>query len=169
MLYLIDPRGHVYEAETTFGAARARERVDGRRLEDQAWHKAAMLLDYDDYLDIALRHGVTCSKGLMLDAGFVKHALAPSQLKASGRNQEAVAVQVQAVGRDTEDRRTRLHERAMMVKNALSGHKSRLSEAEDKAREILQADVKQELVRHWQSLGGILPESTSAELHAQQD
>jgi hypothetical protein len=165
MLYLIDPRGHVYEAETTLGAARARERVDGRPVADQNWHRAAMLLDYDDYLDIALRHGVTCSKGLLLDAGFVKHALAPSQLKASGRNQEAVAVQVQAVGRDTEDRSTRLHERAMMVKSALSGHSSRLSKAEDKAREILQADVRQDLVEHWHRLGGILPEATSAELH----
>ena len=165
MLYLIDPRGHVYEAETTIGAARARERVDGRRIDDRAWHKAAMVLDYDDYLDIALRHGVKCSKGLMLDAGFARHALAPSKLKASGRNQEAVAVQVQAVGRDTEDRSTRLHQRAMTLKNALSGHKSRLSKAEDWAREILQADVNQDLARHWQSLGGILPESTSAELH----
>ena len=80
MLYLIDPSGHVYEADTTFGAARARERVDGRPVADQNWHRAAMLLDYDDYLDIALRHGVKCSKGLMLDAGFVKHALAPSKI-----------------------------------------------------------------------------------------
>lgn len=165
MLYLIDPRGRVSQADTSFGAARARQRVDGRPVEKQNWHQAVMELEYEDYLDIALRHGVKCSKGLMLDAGFVKHALAPSRLKASGRNQEAVAVQVQAVGRDTEDRPTRLHQRAMTLKNALAGHASRLSQAEDKAREILQADVKQDLVRHWQSLGGILPETVSAELH----
>ena len=36
MLYLIDPRGAVWSADTTIGRARARARVDGRPVDDLA-------------------------------------------------------------------------------------------------------------------------------------
>ena len=44
MLYLIDPRGAVWSADTTIGRARARARVDGRPVDDLKFTKAAMLL-----------------------------------------------------------------------------------------------------------------------------
>ena len=46
MLYLIDPRGAVWSADTTIGRARARARVDGRPVDDskQAYAHAFVVL-----------------------------------------------------------------------------------------------------------------------------
>ena len=165
MLYLIDPRGRVLEADATIGRARAQWIVDRRPLDDLPWKRAVQVLDYDDFLDIALRHGIAVDRGLMLDSGFVKHALAPSRMKATARNHESVAVQVDPVGRHTEDRSLRLNEHAITTAAAERNTARRLAAAEDKARDILQADVNQDLVHHWHRLGGVLPEATSADLH----
>lgn len=63
MLYLIDPRGAVWSADATIGQARARARVDGRPIDDLKFARAAMLLTLDDYVDLALRHGVEAPAG----------------------------------------------------------------------------------------------------------
>ena len=47
---------------------------------------AAMLLTLDDYVDLALRHGVEAPRGILLDHGFVAQALAPANLKAQRAN-----------------------------------------------------------------------------------
>ena len=103
MLYLIDPRGAVWSADTTIGRARARARVDGRPVDDLQFTKAAMLLTFDDHVDLALRHGVAAPRGLLLDHGFVAQVLAPANLKAQRANQDAIAEQLAVVERRTED------------------------------------------------------------------
>ena len=103
MLYLIDPRGAVWSADTTIGRARARARVDGRPVDDLKFTKAAMLLTFEDHVDLALRHGIAAPRGLLLDHGFVAQVLAPANLKAQRANQDAIAEQLAVVERRTED------------------------------------------------------------------
>ena len=168
MLYLIDPRGAVWSADTTLGAARARARVDGAQLDDQRWTTAQMRLSYEDYLDLALRHGLAVPHGLMLDSGFVDHALAPARLDASLRNQDELSERLEHVGRDTEDPSPRLPERRRVHEAGRSSLADRQSSAEKKARDIVNAPVRRDLVDHWDRLDGVLPVTVSQELHAEQ-
>lgn len=168
MLYLIEPHGRLRSAETTLGDLRARQKMGGgfRRI---VWRTAPQLLHMDDYVDLALRHGVTAQTGLILDESFVEHARRPAELRAQQANQERVAAQLAGISRDSEDRSMRLHDRRALHDGADRDLARRLEKAEDKAREILQADIQSELVLHWKALGGTLPQATRAELLADED
>ena len=59
MLYLIDPRGAVWQsADYTLAKAVARQRVDGRPVDDLPLATARLEIDAADALDLALRHGL---------------------------------------------------------------------------------------------------------------
>lgn len=163
MLYLIDPRGAVWSAEATLGRARARTRVDGRPIDDLPFKRAAMVLELDDYVDLALRHGVAAPRGLLLDDGFVQRALAPSQLKAQQRNQDAIAEQLEPVHRHSEDDSVRVLRREAVHEGASRALATRIKQAEKAAKETLQADPDEELIGHWTRLGGRIPATIEAD------
>jgi len=164
MLYLIDPRGAVWSADATLGRARARQRVDGRPLDDLPFTKAAMVLDLEDFVDLALRHGVAAPRGILLDHGFVECALAPSKLKQERRNQEQVAAQLAPVTRCTEDDDVALYRRDALHEEADRRLAERIEKAESTAREILQAEPRRDLLDHWKALGGAVPATVTADL-----
>ena len=164
MLYLIDPRGAVWSADTTIGRARARARVDGRPVDDLKFTKAAMLLTFDDHVDLALRHGLAAPRGLLLDHGFVAQVLAPANLKAQRANQDAIAEQLAVVERRTEDVGSlRSHRHAAAYEGADQSLERRIKKAEETARETLQAAPDEDLVRHWTRLGGAVPATLQAD------
>lgn len=164
MLHLIDPRGAVWSADTTIGYARARARVDGRPVDDLAFTRAAMLLTLEDYVDLALRHGVEAPRGLLLDHGFVAQALAPANLKAQRANQDAMAAQLEPVERRTEDAGSlRGHRHEAAYEGAHQDLDRRIRKAEEAAREILQKEPDEGLIRHWTRLGGAVPATIQAD------
>ena len=164
MLYLIDPRGAVWSADATIGHARARARVDGRPIDDLKFTKAAMLLTLEDYVDLALRHGVEAPRGILLDHGFVAQALAPSNLKAQRANQDAMAEQLELVERRTEDEGSlRSHRHDAAYEGAHRDLDRRIKKAEEAAREALQKDPDEDLIRHWRRLGGEVPATIEAD------
>ncbi|MDO5634958.1 MAG: hypothetical protein Q4G34_08845 [Micrococcus sp.] len=169
MLYLMDPRGGLHSAETTLGALRAQEKTGGRGFRRAGWQKAIAVLEFEDYVDLALRHGVAVNEGLVLDAGFVEHVLMPSRLRAQQANQERVAAQLEPVRRDTEDRSLALHDRHALGVSADRDLSRRLEKAEDSARDILQGEIRHDLVAHWRRLGGQVPQVTHEELLAEID
>jgi len=166
MLYLIDPRGAVWSADATLGRARAQARVDGRPIDDLPFRKAALELDMEDYVDLALRHGVAAPRGILLDHGFVDHALAPSRLKAQKRNQDEIAEQLTPVARYSEEDTVRLHRHDSVLDGAHRSLDQRISAAEEQAKETLQADPDEDLLRHWRALGGRVPATITADLGA---
>lgn len=163
MLYLIDPRGAVWSADATIGQARARARVDGRPIDDLKFARAAMLLTLDDYVDLALRHGVE-ARGILLDHGFVAQALAPANLKAQRANQDAMAEQLLPVERRTEDAGSlRGHRHDAAYEGAHQDLDRRIKKAEETARETLQKTPDEDLIRHWRRLGGDVPATIEAD------
>ena len=164
MLYLIDPRGAVWSADATIGQARARARVDGRPIDDLKFTRAAMLLTLDDYVDLALRHGVEAPRGILLDHGFVAQALAPANLKAQRANQDAMAEQLLPVERRTEDAGSlRGHRHDAAYEGAHQDLDRRIKKAEETARETLQKTPDEDLIRHWRRLGGDVPATIEAD------
>lgn len=164
MLYLIDPRGAVWSADATIGQARARARVEGRPIDDLKFARAAMILTLDDYVDLALRHGVEAPRGILLDHGFVAQALAPANLKAQRANQDAIAEQLLPVERRTEDAGSlRGHRHDAAYEGAHQDLDRRIKKAEETARETLQKTPDEDLIRHWRRLGGDVPATIEAD------
>ena len=169
MLYLIDPRGAVWSADVTLGRARARARVDGRPVDDLPFTKAAMVLDQEDFVDLALRHGVAAPRGILLDHGFVERALAPSKLTFQQRNQDAIAEQLEPVQRRTEEDSAKKSRHEAAYEGAHRKLATRIEKAEEEARETLQAEPKDELVGHWTRLGGRIPATIAADRRSDAD
>ncbi|MDY6055196.1 hypothetical protein [Micrococcus sp.] len=159
MLLLIDPRGAVWSADVTYGRAVARHTVDGRPLDDLPFRRAALVLDLEDYVDLALRHGVCVPRGLLLDGGWVDTVLKPGTLEAQRRNQDRVAEQLRPVERNTEDDTVRLYQRDTMLDGAQDDLNERIEKAQEDATRTLQAPPRHELIHHWRGLGGPLPAS----------
>ena len=114
--------------------------MDGRPVDDLKFTKAAMLLTFEDHVDLALRHGVAAPRGLLLDHGFVAQVLAPANLKAQRANQDAIAEQLAVVERRTEDVGSlRSHRHAAAYEGADQDLERRITKAEEAARETLQA------------------------------
>lgn len=164
MLYLIDPRGAVWQSDVTLGRALARQKVDGRPVDDVPLKKAVLPIDEADVLDLGLRHGVAAPRGILLDGGWVTQVLQPSQLKRQRANQDATAGQLEPVELRTETDSLRSSRHAAVVEGAHRDLDKRIEKAEKAAREALQAAPRRELVTHWRGMGGGLPATIQADL-----
>ena len=165
MLYLIDPRGAVWQsADYTLGKAVARQRVDGRPVDDLPLATARLEIDAADALDLALRHGLAAPRGILLDGSWVSQVLKPATLKAQRSNQDATAAQLEPVERYTEGEPVNRHHRDVVREGAPRALDKRIEQAEKDARDALQAAPRRELLAHWRGLGGTLPETIVADL-----
>lgn len=164
MLYLIDPRGAVWQSDYTLARAVARQRVDGRPVDDLPLTRARLDIDPADALDLALRHGLAAPRGILLDGSWVSQVLKPGTLKAQRSNQDATAEQLEPVERYTEEEPVKRHHHDAVREGAPRALDKRIEQAEEDARKALQAAPRRELLAHWRGLGGTLPETIVADL-----
>lgn len=158
MLYLITPTQEVLwlrlPAEVTLNAA-TQHNVDLAHLE---WAVADLPFS-EPLLKLALAHGTRASSGIVLDGALVAHATHGDRLRESLQQlHEADAV---VAGNDA------LLEQAMpgrrahreQLDQAIDAQAEKLiAEADTEADALVEAPPKVDLVEHWTSLGGTLPE-----------
>ena len=164
MLYLIDPHGAVWQSDYTLARAVARQRVDGRPVDDLPLTRARLDIDPADALDLALRHGLAAPRGILLDGSWVSQVLKPGTLKAQRSNQDATAEQLEPVERYTEEEPVKRHHHDAVREGAPRALDKRIEQAEEDVRKALQAAPRRELLAHWRGLGGTLPETIVADL-----
>ncbi len=158
MLYLIEPNGPLkwndLPARVVLEAARDRN-VDLARLD---W-PVAERPPTRDFLRVALRHGVACSVGLVVDAGDVIDLTRADELRGHAAKTPAMRESLASAdalmerlapgwtehGRDLDAKIVESLERAAQ-------------EADEDVAELLAAPVKPELLEHWRSLGGFVPD-----------
>lgn len=157
MLYLVKPSGAVDWTDMPASAMRLAAEHDGdlARLDWQPSERR----DHGLLLALALRYGVKCSIGLVLEAGYVAEQDQPAQIATTYREASAAhaalapyhAAMQQLLPGSTEHRR-KLDED--VDRSVREGHDRARGEA---ARAFSERDPDSKLQEHWISLGGSLP------------
>jgi hypothetical protein len=144
-------------ARTTLEAARKNE-FD---LSNLPWEPSERSVD-DAIVRLALRNGVVCAIGLVLDAGDLTVLDHPGDIRASYEGVKRSRAKLAASptgdlmehimpGWKEDDRRMD----AVLEESTMQA----IEEAEVERAELLEAEPVQDLIDHWKDLGGRLPSS----------
>jgi hypothetical protein len=158
VLYLIEPNGPLkwndLPARVVLEAARDRN-VDLARLDWPVAERPPTL----DFLRVALRHGVACSVGIVVDAKDVIDLTRADDLRARAARTPEMRASLAPQDALMEKLLPGSAEYSRNLDAQIVESMERLAwEAEDDVAELLAAPVKPELVEHWKSLGGFVPD-----------
>jgi hypothetical protein len=160
VLYLVQPHDGVKWDDTpgaraTIEEARQRSEVDLLRLD---WKESERLLT-EDGIRVAIRHGVACRTGIVVEGEHLVRLWHPQEIRKTARDAQlarhALAPQealIESVLPGSTEYSRQLD--AAVAKSTGQA----IREAEADAAALLAAPVKPELVAHWESLGGRVPE-----------
>lgn len=160
MLFLVQPHSLKWAdvpAKPVLDIARENPSADLAGLEWRA--DEAFTLSSDD-VRIALRYGVPCSTGLVVDAIVLLDARQPDQLRV-------MAIESEETRRAVRDSAT-----ADLLERMFPGHREHseklddqvagsmrgaIERAQEDARRLFEKPVNPQLLEHWESLGGLTP------------
>jgi hypothetical protein len=158
VLYLLKPPMKLmwedYPAEPVLTIARERNDVDLARLD---WKPSERPLTTDG-IRVALRHGVRCSTGIVVEGIHLvelSRAGELRQLAVEGQAARAALAPHDALMEKISPGWTE-HGRELDARIAATMDEA-VREAQEEAAELLAAPVQPELSAHWRSLGGVVP------------
>ena len=158
MLYLIRP-DMTTEWLDHFGRKEmALAQANGVTLDGLDWKPAERVVD-ETTLRLALREGQACGRGVAVDAGD----LVPHDRPARIRQAHADAVAHRPVMRKTLEKMEQVYPGRLAEEDASNAEvdasiAESLAEADAALAVALAAEPRPELVEHWRSLGGVLPD-----------
>jgi len=158
VVYLIQPHGPLLwnsvSDRMTFGAVREH----GADLAQLDWEPSELPFT-PDMLRVALRHGVACSAGLVLGDGEVARLGRPGELRgiiaSSPQRRQGLASADAVMERVDPGWMERQRELDAGVNESVE---QQAQQADRDVAGLLAAPVQPDLVEHWRSLGGRLPE-----------
>lgn len=157
MLYLIEPDGGMKWSNLPAQQVLTAARESDADLSLLDWEASERTLD-EDTLRVALRHGVPCTAGLVIEAGLV--------------GEQGQAEHIRETHRDAQRAHAALQTQDALMENLLpgwtesgrelnarvdEGSESAAREAEGRAARRLNTSPDPALIDHWTSLGGELP------------
>ncbi|MGX5653668.1 hypothetical protein ACWKWC_02730 [Geodermatophilus nigrescens] len=159
MLYLVQPDGRLLWEEL-FGQreldlVRENPEADLMRLD---WKPAERVFT-DDTVRVAVRYGVACSGGIAVDAGPLVQLDRVALITRTSRDARQAREQLAPFDALTERLIPGWTEHGRQVNERVDAATERaISGARKEEAEMLAAPVQDDLVRHWRSLGGHLPD-----------
>lgn len=159
MLYRVQPNGRVTwnEMSRSLFEDIGVEKIELDRLD---WQDVEEPIRPADVLAVAVRHGFPTGSGLAVEAHHISALRRPGTLRESYANLKKAAAhpQIKATDEIIEQMAPGWIESGKRNDAAVEeSTQQSIREAEDKARAVLDAPVKEELADHWGRLGGIAP------------
>lgn len=165
MLYLVLPNRGLQWTDNIGQEVLDFADAEGKDLAAVDWWKDADHPAEEDVVRVALRYGITCSTGIVVDGGHVYLVRRPTELKALFLKGDSVrakaAPQRDAVNDFIEKNWSPGWTQASRELDARveASHARTVAEAsEDAKAEVTARAPRDELIAHWTRLGGILPD-----------
>jgi hypothetical protein len=157
LLYLVTPSREVLWLQLPAGITLATAAQNDWDLAHLEWAPSEQPFS-EPILKLALAHGAMASNGLILEGGFVAQATHGDRLRDSLQqlhNADAATAEGDALLEQLMPGRRAHRDRLDQAIDAQA--EELIVEADDEARELIDAPPKRDLVEHWTSLGGDLP------------